>query len=55
MSIINNIEYEDKYCYICLEKINYYIKYECGCYNYIHNNCNININNCLLLKKLLKK
>lgn len=30
---------DSKDCYICMEPINYYFKYECGCHNYCHYEC----------------
>ena len=43
----------DKYCYLCLEEINFYYKFDCGCHNYFHTKCVENkiIEKCLICKK----
>ena len=38
-------------CYICLNKINYYYKFDCECFQYIHDECFENINKCIICKK----
>ena len=42
-------------CYICLEPVNYYWKFECECYNFFHIDCftNYQINYCLICKNKL--
>lgn len=43
---------ENSNCYYCLEDINYYIKFNCECHNYLHTECiKSNISNCLICKK----
>ena len=50
--IKNNIE-TNNICYICLEPINYYYKFNCRCHIYIHNNCISDpiVEKCILCKK----
>jgi len=40
-------------CYFCLEDIDYYIKFDCKCHNYLHIDCLTNhiFTNCLICKK----
>lgn len=40
-------------CYFCLEDINYYIKFNCKCHNYLHTKCFENniFTNCFICKK----
>lgn len=49
----SNSNSTDKCCYLCLEQINYYYQFECGCYNYIHSKCieDKKIHKCLICKK----
>lgn len=44
-------------CYYCLEDINYCVKFNCGCYNYLHIGCiNDNIfTKCFICKKSINK
>lgn len=51
---------ENKDCYICMEPVEYYFKFECGCHIYSHTECINNYNNknknntctkCILCKK----
>lgn len=45
-------------CFICMNKINYYIKFDCECHNYLHVDClrnNNSIMNCLICKKKISK
>lgn len=49
----NCLNLYEKNCYLCLEKINYYYKFDCGCHNYFHNECIKDklIDRCLICKK----
>ena len=40
-------------CYLCLEDIDYYIKFNCECHNYLHTECIKNkfITDCFICKK----
>jgi hypothetical protein len=40
-------------CFLCLDKVDYYIKYNCDCHNYLHINCIDNqiFSNCFICKK----
>ena len=52
ISLIQKSESEHN-CYLCLEKINYFHKFDCSCHNYVHTHCIKNnlINDCLICKK----
>lgn len=39
-----------KNCYICLNEINYYHKFNCNCFQYIHDDCFFNLNKCIICK-----
>lgn len=43
-------------CYICMESIDYYLKFECGCYNFLHTECftDCKLKNCLICKNKLE-
>jgi len=56
-----NIEYNiqnknDSICFICLDKIDYYIKLNCECHNYLHQDCikNVFIKKCYICNKETK-
>jgi hypothetical protein len=51
----NFIKENNNICFICLDKIDYYIKFECNCHNYLHENCvnNIEIKKCLVCHKII--
>jgi hypothetical protein len=44
---------KDTKCYLCLETIDYYYKFNCGCYNFYHTECvrHNNFEKCLICKK----
>lgn len=44
---------KDTQCYLCLEAIDYYYKFNCGCYNFYHTECigHNNFSKCLICKK----
>ena len=43
----------DKQCYLCLEQIEYYYKFNCNCHNFFHSKCIENniIQKCLICNK----
>lgn len=49
-TIISN---SNNYCFICLNDVDYYIKFDCECYNYLHTNCVNNnfLNKCFICHK----
>jgi hypothetical protein len=49
----NIIKKNNNICFICLDKIDYYIKLNCECHNYLHQNCikNIFIKKCFICHK----
>lgn len=49
----NNMEKNDNLCFICLDKIDYYIKLNCECHNYLHHECikNMLIKKCYICHK----
>jgi hypothetical protein len=49
----NIIKKNDNLCFICLDKIDYYIKFNCECHNYLHKSCveNIFITKCFICHK----
>jgi len=40
-------------CYLCWEPIDYYLKFDCSCHNYLHYECvgNMQIKKCVVCKK----
>ena len=51
-----NIKYDNinnNLCFICLDNIDHYIKFDCGCYNYLHTNCisDITLTKCFICHK----
>lgn len=57
IKLSNNLNNYDN-CFICMNKINYYIKFDCECHNYLHINCmkdNYFFTNCLICKKKITK
>lgn len=40
-------------CFVCLEKVHYYYKFNCNCHNYLHSECIDKkiLSNCLICKK----
>lgn len=51
------IKKDNSRCYFCLEDIDYYIKFNCNCHNYLHTRCLENefFTNCLICKKKINK
>ena len=49
----NFIKENNNICFLCLNKIDYYIKFGCNCHNYLHKNCfeNAEIKKCLVCHK----
>jgi hypothetical protein len=49
----DNIDQINTNCYLCLEQINYYYKFDCGCHNYFHTDCVKDnfFEKCLICKK----
>lgn len=49
------IKKDKSICYFCLEDIDYYIKFNCDCHNYLHCKCLENefFTNCLICKKFI--
>lgn len=51
----NIIEKNDNICFICLDDLNYYIKFDCKCHNNIHKECILykNLTKCYICHKKL--
>jgi hypothetical protein len=47
------IKKDKSICYFCLEDIDYYIKFNCNCHNYLHTKCleNVFFTNSFICKK----
>ena len=47
------IKKNDNTCFICLDNMDYYMKFNCECHNYLHQNCikNFNIKKCFICHK----
>lgn len=57
IKLSNNYDDGDN-CFLCMNKINYYIKFDCECHNYLHLDCVKNnelLTNCFICKKKIQK
>ena len=51
------IKNDNNNCFICLNDVDYYIKFDCECHNYLHTNCVKNdfLNKCFICHKKQQK